>query len=63
MVPDRQPQREQSQVWVRYRVPFAPAYAPLASPIEVFGPPNDPHRAAVCATIVAYLWCLKPKGP
>jgi hypothetical protein len=41
--------------WVRYIVPIRPDPPAPPRPVDVFAPPGDPYRAAICATIVARL--------
>jgi hypothetical protein len=54
-VPPRdRPQRKARSTWVRYVVPIRLPEGE-GSTIDVFSPPGDPQRAAVCATIVAQL--------
>ena len=53
----QQPGQEDTRTdgWVRYIVPLRSANSDASFPITVFAPPNDPGKAAVVASIVAFL--------
>ena len=56
MLPRRKkPPNRPEITWVRYVVPVQGGKPEASRPIDVYAPPGDPMRAAVCATIVAYL--------
>ena len=51
------PEQEGSRTdrWVRYIVPLRNARSEVSLPVTVFAPPDDPTKAAVVASIVAFL--------
>ena len=50
------PESQRANGWIRYVVPFREPGTDTSLPIDVYSPDGDPKRAAVCATVVAYLW-------
>lgn len=53
----QQPEQEGTRTnkWTRYIVPLRSASSETSLPVTVFAPPNDPAKAAVVASIVAFL--------